>query len=68
MNVQVLGFMVLLAIAMMDLFAIVLVFLQGRYLAKMNETMTADDRIMILQNRRIEDAVKVIRDELQRAG
>lgn len=60
--------MVLLAIGFMDLVAIVLLFLEGRYLAKMNETMTADDRIMILQNRRIEEAVKIIRDELQRAS
>ncbi len=60
--------MVLLAlIALMDFVAIVLLFLQGRYLARMNETMTTDDRIMILQNRRAEEALKVIREELQRA-
>ncbi len=65
MNVQMLA---LLALGFMDLIAIVLLFLQGRYLARMNETMTADDRIMILQNRRIEETVKIIRDELLRAG
>ncbi len=60
--------MIMLAlIALMDFVAIVLLFLQGRYLARMNETMTTDDRIMILQNRRPEEALKVIREELQRA-
>ncbi len=53
--------------ALMDFIAIVLLFLQGRYLARMNETMTTDDRIMILQNLRAEEALKVIREELQRA-
>jgi hypothetical protein len=53
-------------LGLMDVISIVLLVVSLRYLAKMNETMNVDDRIMILQGRRAEEALRVIREELHR--
>jgi len=60
------GLAMLGLVAVMALISIILLVLQFRYLAKMNETMNVDDRIMILQGRRAEEALRVIREELRR--
>jgi uncharacterized membrane protein len=60
--------LVLAAGLLMDLIAIVLLFLQGRYLGKMNEKMVADDMAIFLQGRRAEEILKEMREELKRAG
>jgi hypothetical protein len=51
---------------LIDLISIVPLVVSLRYLAKTNETMSIDDRIMILQVRRAEEALRVIREEIRR--
>jgi uncharacterized membrane protein YqjE len=48
MEAQVTLSLVLAALGLMDLVAIVLLFLQGRYLARMNEKIIADDVAIFL--------------------